>query len=78
MKKLKRSIDSMPRCAYIFLKNVLRLSCIMLAVSLLLHFSADNVIDDWEKMKLAVLFLENPAGILLAGIVGTAILIDFG
>lgn len=76
MKKIKRSIDKMPRCAYIFLKNVLRLSCIMLFVSLCLFLSDSGTIGDYERTKFAFLFLENPAGLLLVGIIGTAFFID--
>lgn len=73
--KIKRSINSMPRCAYIFLKNVLRLCCIMLTGSLLLFYGADSF-EEYERMKFAVLFLESPAGLLLLGVIGTAIFID--
>lgn len=76
MNKIRRSIDAMPRCAYIFLKSVLRLSCIMLMVSLCLFAADTGTISDYERMKFAFLFLENPAGILLLGVIGTAFFID--
>lgn len=76
LRKIKRSINSMPRCAYIFLKNVLRLCCIMLMSSLLLFCGSSVSYEQYERMKLAVLFLETPAGLLLLGIIGTAIFID--
>lgn len=77
LKKLRRSIETMPRPAYIFLKNVLKLSCLMLAVALLLFCSADSgSMADYEKLKYAQLFLENPAGLLLVGAIGTAIFLD--
>ena len=67
----------MPRPAYIFLKSVLKLSCLMLAAALLLFCSADSgSMADYEKLKYARLFLENPAGILLTGAIGFAILLD--
>ena len=76
LKKIKRSIDTMPRCAYIFLKNVLRLSCVMLLASCCLFLTDSDTIGDYERMKFAVLFLENPAGLLLVGVIGTAFFID--
>lgn len=76
MDKIRRSIDAMPRCAYIFLKNVLRLSCIMLFISLCLFLTDKGTISDHERIKFAFLFLENPAGLLLLGVIGTAFFID--
>lgn len=78
LKKIKQSIETMPRCAYIFLKNVLFLSCVMLFAAAMLFISSDGTIADYEKIKYATLFLETPAGILLLGVIGTAILIDIG
>ena len=74
--KLKRSIEAMPRPAYIFLKNSLRLCSIMLASSLLLFLSAETGIEGYEKLKLAVLMLESPAGILLVTLIGFAFILD--
>lgn len=71
LKKLKRSIEEMPRPAYIFLKNVLVLCCIMLLASLLLFIAGGA-----ERMKLAVLMLETPAAVLLIAIVGLAFILD--
>lgn len=73
--KIKRSIEMMPRPAYIFLKNCLLLCCIMLACSLLLFLSS-NGYADYEKYKLAVLMLESPAGILLLTAIGLAMILD--
>ena len=42
LKKLKRSIEQMPRCAYIFLKGLLALAALMLSASLLLFLTADR------------------------------------
>ena len=75
LKKIKRSIDEMPRPAYIFLKNVLMLCCIMLSASLLL-FAGDNGIESYERIKLAYLMLESPAGLLLLSLVGLAFILD--
>ena len=76
IKKLKRSIETMPRAAYIFLINSLRLSCLMLASSLLLFISADANLFDYEKLKLAVFLLESPAGLLLISVIGFAFILD--
>ena len=73
LKKWKRSIEQMPRCAYIFLKYLLMLSAVMLAASLLLFLTADSSLS---RLHLAVLLLETPAGVLLLGIIGLAILLD--
>lgn len=76
MKKIKRSIESMPRPAYIFLKNSLLICNIMLASSLLLFNTAGNGIDSYERFKYAQLMLESPAGILLITIIGFAFILD--
>ena len=76
LKKIKRSIEMMPRPAYIFLKNSLMLCCLMLGSSLLLFLSCSGSIDDYTKTKLALLMLENPAGILLLTVIGLAIILD--
>ena len=71
LKKLKRSIEQMPRCAYIFLKCLLMLAAGMLGASLLLFLSPAPA-----ARHLAVVLLENPAGLLLLGIIGLGILLD--
>lgn len=76
LKKFKRSIEMMPRPAYIFFKNVLLLCVIMLASSLLLFSTAGSGIESYEKIKLAVLMLETPAGVLLLAIIGLAFILD--
>ncbi len=73
MKKLRRSIETMPRPAYIFLKNVLRAAAGMLGASLALFLTAGR---DPARLHLAVLLLENPAGMLLLGAFGLAFLLD--
>ena len=76
LKKIKRSIETMPRPAYIFLKNSLLLCCVMLGASLLLFLSGSGAIEDYAKMKMALLMLENPAGILLLTGIGLAFILD--
>ena len=73
IKKLRRSIETMPRPAYIFLKNLLRAAAAMLCASLLLFLTAGR---DLARGHLAVLLLENPAGMLLLGAFGLAFLLD--
>ena len=73
MKKITRSIETMPRPAYIFLKNLLRAVAAMLLASCLLFQTAGT---DVCRMHLAVLLLENPAGVLLLGAIGLAFLLD--
>jgi len=73
-RKLRRSIEGLPRGPYIFLKNLLRLVCAMLTASLLLHLPAPG--DGLTRRHLAVLFLENPAGVLLLGLILLAALLD--
>lgn len=63
----------MPRPAYIFLKNLLRLAAVMLSASLALYLSAGT---DIGRRHLAELLLESPAGLLLLGAVGLAFLLD--
>ena len=71
IKKLKRSIEQMPRPAYIFLKLTLMLCCAMLALSLVLHGAGSR-----EARNLALLFLESPAGVLLLGGIGVCFMLD--
>ncbi len=73
LQKLKRSIETMPRPAYIFLKNLLRAAAAMLSASLLLFLTSGG---DFARLHLAVLLLENPAGVLLLGAFGLAFLLD--
>ena len=72
-KKLRRSIETMPRPAYIFLKILLALSAVMLATSALLLALCGR---DTALRHLAVLLLETPAGMLLLGVIGLAFLLD--
>lgn len=63
----------MPRAPYIFLKLLLMLSCVMLALSLLLLLTADGMLS---RLRLAMVLLESPAGVLLLGCLGLAFLLD--
>lgn len=72
-RKLARSIEAMPRPAYIFLKHLLRAAAAMLLGSCLLFLTADG---DPERLHLAVLLLESPAGALLLGAFALAFLLD--
>ena len=74
LKNLKRSIERMPRSAYIFLKFLLMLSAGMLSASLLLFLAAKR--GSLSLLHLAVLMLETPAGVLLLGVIGLAFLLD--
>lgn len=71
--KLRRSIETMPRPAYIFLKLLLALSALMLTASALLFALGGR---DLPRLHLAMLLLESPAGVLLLGGVGLAFLLD--
>ena len=73
MKKLKRSIETMPRAAYIFLKYLLRAAAATLLASCLLFLTAGK---DPQRAHLAVALLESPAGMLLLGVFGLAFLLD--
>lgn len=74
LKKLKRSIESMPRPAYIFFRAVLVLAALMLTASLLLFLYANT--HRAAQLRLAVVLLENPAGVLLCGLIGLAFILD--
>ncbi len=73
LQKLRRSIEMMPRPAYIFLKYLLLTAAAMLSASLALFLTAGT---NWRRAHLAVLFLESPAGALLLGACGLAFLLD--
>ncbi len=63
----------MPRSAYIFLKYLLLCAAAVLSVSLALFLTARGSL---HRQHLAVLLLENPAGMLLLGAFGLAFLLD--
>ena len=73
LKKLKRSIEAMPRPAYIFLKYLLLGAAAMLSASLALFLWAGSSLH-WAH--LAVVLLEAPAGMLLLGALALAFLLD--
>ena len=66
---LRRSIEEMPRPAYIFLRALLCLAACMLLLSLLLFAFT-------EQRQYAVYMLEAPAGVLLLGVILLAVLLD--
>ena len=76
IKKLRRSIEEMPRPAYIFLKNVLMLCCVILLCSLLLYLGAESNIADYDRLKLAALMLETPSSILIISLICFVIILD--
>ena len=72
-----RSIRQMPREAYIMLKFVLALCCIMLLGALSVYFMIDEFgIHNCRLLPLAILLTENPAGVLLLGGILVCMLID--
>lgn len=76
LKKLRRSIEEMPRPAYIFLKYTLLFCCILLCSSLILYLSSHEGFADYEKTKLAALMLETPAAILIISAICLAFILD--
>lgn len=75
-KKLARSIREMPRSAYIFLRFVLTLCCLMLFASFVLFMLLEQRPADHGLRMTAVLLLENPAGLLIVGGIGLAFILD--
>ena len=71
-RKMRRSIEEMPRPAYIFLRALLALSSLLLTLSCLLFALGSSV----TARNLAVLWLECPAGVLLLGAVFLGFLLD--
>ncbi len=71
-KRLRRSIEGMPRPAYIFLRAALALAAGMLLCSCLLFALGGT----GHTGRLAVLLLESPAGVLLLSALGLAFLLD--
>ncbi len=76
LKKIARSIRDMPRAAYIFLRAVLALCCLMLLVSFTMFVISEKRPWDRDIYMTAVLLLESGAGLLLLGGIGTAAFID--
>ena len=76
LKKLKRSIELMPRPAYIFLKNSFILCDIILLISSILFINTGAVIGYGKRMMMAQLMLETPSGLLIIALIGFAIIYD--
>lgn len=76
LRKLVRSIEEMPRPAYIFLRAVLSLCCAMLFAAFVLFVRCTHSPADRPLYMTAVLLLETPAGVLLLGLIGLAFLLD--
>ena len=71
LKKLKHGIEKMPRGAYVFLRAVLALAAAMLAGACALYAAGDSP-------HLAEALLQAPAGVLMLGVVGLAVMLDHG
>ena len=76
LRQLARGIEEMPRPAYIFLRAVLIVCCVMLFAAFVLFVLHEQRPADHTLYKTAVLLLENPAGVLLLGLIGLAFLLD--
>ena len=76
LRRLVRGIENMPRPAYIFLRTVLLVCCAMLFASFVLFVLYDQHPASTALYKTAVLLLENPAGVLLLGLIGLGFLLD--
>lgn len=76
LRRLVRGIENMPRPAYIFLRTVLLVCCAMLFASFVLFVLYDQNPASTTLYKTAVLLLENPAGVLLLGLIGLGFLLD--
>ena len=75
-KKLTGYLRKMPRPAYIFLRSVLQICCVMLLISAALFMELEGRPADHGLYMLASLLLENPAGVLMAGLIGLGFLLD--
>ena len=75
-KKLAGYLQKMPRGAYIFLRSVLQVCCVMLLCSAALFMELESRPADHGLYMLASLFAENPAGMLMAGLIGLGFLLD--
>ncbi|MBR4424466.1 MAG: hypothetical protein IKS66_00790 [Oscillospiraceae bacterium] len=72
LKKLRRSIETLPRHIYLFLKGLLLLADGQLLASALLFALGRS----HQARHLARLCLETPAAVLLMGLLGLAFLLD--
>jgi len=71
--RLRQSIEDLPRHIYIYLKWLMCIAAAMLLSSLLLHLVSGR---DLALQHLAALLCEAPAGVLLLGVIGLALLLD--
>ncbi len=72
-------IRQMPRAAYLMLKAVLAICCLMLLCALAVYFRIDEFgIHNCRQLRLAAQLTENPAGILFLGGILVCVLIDRG
>lgn len=76
LRRLVRGIEEMPRPAYIFLRAVLLVCCVMLFAAFVLFLMCQQRPADHKLYKTAVLLLENPAGVLLLGLICLGFLLD--
>ena len=72
LQKLRRSIETLPRHIYLFLKGLLLLADAQLLASALLFALGRSL----QARHLAQLCLETPAAVLLMGLLGLAFLLD--
>lgn len=76
-KKLARAIEKMPRAPYIFFRAVMAVSCAVLLASFALFVSLQSSpAPSYRVYMTAVALLECPAGLLIAGLMGAAFLLD--
>ena len=71
--RLRQSIETLPRHIYIYLKCLLSLAALMLLCSLLLGLASGR---NLALQHLSLLLCETPAGVLLLGVIGLALLLD--
>ena len=72
-------IRQMPRAAYLMLRAVLAICCIMLLCALVIYFVIDEFgIHNCRQLRLAAQLTENPAGVLLLGGIMVCVLIERG
>jgi hypothetical protein len=76
LKELGRRIENLPRPAYIFLRAVLALCCLMLFACFVLFLLLEEHPESYRVYRCALLLLENPAGVLIVGGVCFALILD--
>ena len=77
LKKLARAIEKMPRAPYIFFRAVMAVSCAVLLGSFALFASLEGAAaPSYRVYMTATALLECPAGLLIAGFIGAAFLLD--